>query len=113
MTGLPRTIKVASSEMLEAMEEPIAQILETVHSVLERTPPELAADIGNKGIYMTGGGALLNGLSRLISEKTGIDTYVVDDPISAVAVGTGRALDWIKYLTSYSVDSDSIRSNIR
>lgn len=113
MTGLPRTIKVASSEMLEAMEEPIAQILETVHSVLERTPPELTADIGNKGIYMTGGGALLNGLSRLISEKTGIDTYVVDDPISAVAVGTGRALDWIKYLTSYSVDSDSIRSNIR
>lgn len=113
MTGLPRTIKVASSEMLEAMKEPIAQILETVHSVLERTPPELTADIGNKGIYMTGGGALLNGLSRLISEKTGIDTYVVDDPISAVAVGTGRALDWIKYLTSYSVDSDSIRSNIR
>lgn len=113
MTGLPRVIKVSSSEMLEAMEEPIAQIVETVHSVLERTPPELAADIGNKGIYMTGGGALLHGLSKLIAEKTGIDTYVVDDPISAVAVGTGRALDWIRYLDSYSVDSDSIRSNVR
>jgi len=112
MTGLPKTIKIASSEMLEALEETVAQIVETVHSVLERTPPELAADIGNKGIYMTGGGALLHGLPKLIMEKTGIDTFVVDDPIGAVAIGTGRALEWIKYLDSDSVDSDSIRSNI-
>ncbi len=111
MTGLPRTIKVSSSEMLEALEEPVSQIVETVHQVLEKTPPELAADIGNKGIYMTGGGSLLKGLSTLISKRTGIDTFVVEDPIGAVAVGTGRALDWIRYLVSDSVDSNTLRSN--
>ncbi|MFS8541105.1 MAG: rod shape-determining protein MreB [Tissierellales bacterium] len=111
MTGLPRTIRVSSSEMLEALEETVSQIADTVHQVLEKTPPELAADIGNQGIYMTGGGSLLKGLSTLISKRTGIDTYVVDDPIGAVAVGTGRALDWIRYLDSYSVDSSTIRSN--
>jgi rod shape-determining protein MreB len=110
MTGLPRTIRVSSSEMLEALEETVSQIADTVHQVLEKTPPELAADIGNQGIYMTGGGSLLKGLSTLISKRTGIDTYVVDDPIGAVAVGTGRALDWIRYLDSYSVDSSTIRS---
>lgn len=113
MTGLPRNIKISSNEMLEALEEPVSQIVETVHNVLERTPPELAADIGDKGIYMTGGGSLLNGLPKLIKEKTGIETFVVEDPISAVATGTGKALEWIKYLNSYSVDSDSIRANIR
>jgi len=111
MTGLPRTIKVSSSEMLEALEETVSQIADTVHQVLEKTPPELAADIGNQGIYMTGGGSLLKGLSTLISKRTGIDTYVVDDPIGAVAAGTGKALDWIRYLDSDSVDSSTIRSN--
>ena len=113
MSGLPRTIKVSSSEMLEALEEPVSQIVETVHQVLEKTPPELAADISNKGIYMTGGGSLLKGLSTLISKRTGIDTFVVEDPVGAVAVGTGRALDWVKYLASDSVDSNTIRSNNR
>lgn len=111
MTGLPRTVKVSSSEMLEALEETVSQIADTVHQVLERTPPELAADIGDQGIYMTGGGSLLKGLSTLISKRTGIDTYVVEDPIGAVATGTGKALDWIKYLDSYSVDSDTLRTN--
>lgn len=113
VTGLPRTVKISSSEMVEALEEPVSQIVETVHLVLEKTPPELAADIGNKGIYMTGGGSLLKGLSTLISKTTGIEAFVVDDPISAVAVGTGRALDWVKYLGSNSVDSDTIRTNNR
>lgn len=113
MTGLPRNIKISSSEMLEALEEPVYQIVETVHHVLERTPPELAADIGNQGIYMTGGGSLLHGLSALIMKKTGIDTFVVEDPVSAVAVGTGRSLDWVRYLDTTSVDSNSIRTNSR
>ncbi|MBZ2174804.1 rod shape-determining protein MreB [Schnuerera sp. xch1] len=111
MTGLPKNIKISSSEMLEALEEPVYQIVETVHNVLEKTPPELAADIGNKGIFMTGGGALLQGLNKLIMDRTGIDTYVIEDPVSAVAIGTGRALDWIRFLDSDSIDSNSIRSH--
>ncbi len=97
--------------MLEALEEPVSQIIETVHSVLEKTPPELAADIGDKGIVMTGGGGLLYGLDKLIMEKTGIKANVVDNPIGAVAIGTGRALEWVNLLESDLIDSDSIRIN--
>ncbi|MCF6463949.1 rod shape-determining protein [Clostridium sp. Cult1] len=111
LTGLPRTVKISSSEMLEALEEPVSQIIETVHSVLEKTPPELAADIGDKGIVMTGGGGLLYGLDKLIMEKTGIKANVVDNPIGAVAIGTGRALEWVNLLESDLIDSDSIRIN--
>lgn len=111
LTGLPRTIKISSGEMLEAMEEPMSHIIETVHSVLERTPPELAADIGDKGIVMTGGGALLHGVDKLIKDKTGIKVHIVENPIGSVATGTGKALDWINYLESDLIDSDSIRTN--
>lgn len=113
VTGLPKTMKISSSEMLEALSETIEQIIEAVHYVLERTPPELAADIGDKGIYMTGGGTLLHGLDKLIMEKTGIDAFVVEDPISAVATGTGKALEWIKFLDSGSVEPGSIKRNNR
>lgn len=109
LTGLPKTIKISSSEMLEAMAEPISHIVETVHTVLERTPPELAADIGDQGILMTGGGALLHGIDRLISEKTGIKVTIAENPIGAVATGTGKALDWINSLESDLVDSGSIK----
>lgn len=109
VTGLPKTINISSDEMLEAMEEPIASIIEAVHSVLERTPPELAADIGNTGIVMTGGGALLYGLDKLIQEKTGIPTRLADDPIECVAIGTGKALDWVDILDNKLMDSESIR----
>ncbi len=92
ITGLPATITVHSSELLEALEEPIAQIFEAVHSVLERTPPELMADISQRGIVLTGGGALLYGIDRLLSDKIGIEVVVADDAVSCVAIGTGRAL---------------------
>ena len=92
-TGLPSTLKVRSSEMLEALIEPAMMIVDAVHSVLERTPPELAADISDKGIYMTGGGCLVDGLDKLLQEKTGINVMIAQDTVSCVALGTGKALD--------------------
>lgn len=93
ITGLPKTITVYSSEMLEALEEPSMLIVDAVHNVLEKTPPELASDISDKGIYMTGGGCLVDGLDKLIQEKTGINVMIAEDSISCVAIGTGKALD--------------------
>lgn len=92
-TGLPKTLKIHSSEMLEAMIEPAMMIVDAVHSVLERTPPELAADISDRGIYMTGGGCLVDGLDKLLQEKTGINVMIAQDTVSCVALGTGKALD--------------------
>ena len=93
MTGLPKVITVTSTEMLEAFEEPVERILEAVHNVLERTPPELVADISNNGIVMTGGGSLVDGFDKLITARTGIHTVVAEDAISCVAEGTGKSLD--------------------
>ena len=93
MTGLPRVFQVSSNEMIEAFEEPVQQILEAVHSVLERTPPELVADISSNGIVMTGGGSLIWGFDKLIESHTGIETHVAEDAISCVAYGTGASLD--------------------
>ena len=90
LTGLPKTITVTSSEMLEAFEEPTERILEVVHSVLERTPPELVADISTNGIVMTGGGSLVDGFDRLIESRTGISTRVAEDAIKCVAQVRGR-----------------------
>ena len=98
ITGLPATITIHSSEMLEALEEPASQIIDAVHSVLERTPPELAADISDRGIYMTGGGALIDGLDKLLQEKTGINVMIAQDAVSCVALGTGKALDTLDTL---------------
>ena len=92
-TGLPRTIIVKSSEMMEALLEPAMEIVDAVHSTLEKTPPELAADISDRGIYMTGGGSLVDGLDKLLQEKTGINVMIAEDAISCVALGTGKALD--------------------
>ena len=92
-TGLPKTISIRSSEMMEALSEPAMMIVEAVHSVLERTPPELASDISDKGIYMTGGGCLIDGLDKLLHQQTGINVMVAEDAVSCVAIGTGKALD--------------------
>lgn len=92
-TGLPTTIKVHSSEMLQALAEPAMIIVDAVHSVLEKTPPELISDISEKGIYMTGGGCLVDGLDKLLQEKTGINVMIAEDAVSCVALGTGKALD--------------------
>lgn len=89
-TGLPKTVRVSSEDIRLALQEPLAQITEAVHSVLEKTPPELAADIVERGIVLTGGGCLLDGMEELIEEKTGINTVTAEDPISAVAIGVGR-----------------------
>jgi len=95
-TGLPRTMTITSDEMLEALHDPAMQIVEAIHGVLERTPPELASDIYERGIVMTGGGALLSGLDELIEEKTGINTMLAESPTTAVAEGTGRFLDFMQ-----------------
>ena len=96
ITGMPKTVEVSSTEMLEAFKENIIQILEVIHQVLEDTPPELAADIATRGILLTGGGSMLFGMDDLIGETTGIQTTAVDDPISAVAIGTGRYTEFIE-----------------
>lgn len=93
--GLPKTIKVSSVEIREALSEPISTIVERVKGVLENTPPELAADIIERGIVLTGGGAILRGLDELLRTETGIPVHVAEDPMSCVALGTGRALESI------------------
>jgi rod shape-determining protein MreB and related proteins len=98
VSGLPRTVRMTSTEIREAMAEPIAGIVEAVKMTLERTPPELAADIVDRGIVMAGGGSLLRGLDRLLAEETGMPVTLTDDPLSAVVLGTGRALEEIETL---------------
>ncbi len=100
ITGLPATVRVSSTEMMEALEEPISQIFEAIHSVLEETPPELLADISARGIILTGGGALLYGLDRMLSSKVGIDVIIADEPERCVAIGTGRALTMMDKFTA-------------
>ena len=92
-SGLPVNLTVNSDDMLEALDEPATAILEAVLAVLERTPPELSADISDRGIYMTGGGCLVYGLDRLIQEKTGINVMIAEESVSCVALGTGKALE--------------------
>jgi rod shape-determining protein MreB len=110
ITGLPKTISVTADEMLEALADPINLIAEAVHSVLEKTPPELASDISTKGIVMTGGGALLYGLNKLIEKRTGIPVYVADDPISCVAKGTGMSLSHLDVLEKSMMTNPRRRS---
>lgn len=98
VSGLPVNIKISSEEILEALEESVSTIADAVHSVLEKTPPELASDIANQGIVMTGGGALLWGFNQLIEKRTGIPVYIAEDAVSCVANGTGSALDSIEML---------------
>ena len=92
INGLPRTVTVSRGEVREAIKEPLSQIVDAVKRTLERTPPELAADIYNRGIVVVGGGALLQGLDELISSETEVPVFIGDDPLSAVAIGTGRML---------------------
>ena len=95
VTGLRKTVTVTSEETEEALREPAYQIVDAVHNVLERTPPELAADISDRGIVLTGGGSLIQGLEELIEEKTGINTMTAEDPLTAVAIGTGKYIEYL------------------
>jgi len=103
VSGLPKTITVNSTEMMEALEECVSSIVEAVHGVLERTPPELAADISDRGIVMTGGGSLIYGLDKLLQERTGINVIIADDAVSCVALGTGEALNNIEAIEQSAV----------
>ncbi|MBX9878909.1 MAG: rod shape-determining protein [Candidatus Obscuribacterales bacterium] len=92
INGLPRTVTISRGEVREALSEPLVSIVEAIKRTLERTPPELAADIFNRGIVLSGGGALLQGLDELITNETEVPVFVADDPLSCVAIGTGKML---------------------
>jgi rod shape-determining protein MreB len=109
LTGLPLNVEVSSEDMLEALHEPVNEIVEAVHEVLEKTPPELSSDISNAGIYLTGGGAMLYGLDKLIEKRTGIETRLADNPVECVAIGTGKSLDSIEVLEKTMKESDRSR----
>ncbi len=105
ITGLPKNITVTSEEMLDALKEPVNAICDAVHAVLEKTPPELASDISSRGIVMTGGGALLSGLNKLIEKRMGIPTYIAEDAVSCVAKGTGLSLEHFDILEQTTMQS--------
>jgi rod shape-determining protein MreB len=98
--GIPRTFMITSKDVCEALQEPLAAILESIRLALESIPPELASDIGEFGIHLTGGGALLNGLDRLIQTKTGIHVTIAEDPLTCVARGGGKALEYLDNFNS-------------
>ncbi|ABO51058.1 rod shape-determining protein MreB [Desulforamulus reducens MI-1] len=98
VTGLPKTLQITSAEIYKALSEPVASILEAVKVTLEKTPPELAADIMDRGIVMAGGGSLLRGLDRLVSDQTGMPVHMAEEPLLAVAYGSGRVLENIDIL---------------
>ncbi len=98
VAGLPRTIEVTSSEVTEAMAEPLAAIVGTVRSVLEKTPPELASDVIDRGMVLAGGGALLRNLDRLLAQESGVPCFIADNPIGCVALGAGKALENLEIL---------------
>lgn len=107
LAGLPKTITVTSEEIREALSEPLATILEGIRITLERTPPELSADLIDRGLVLAGGGALLRGLDKLISEETGLPVHVADDPLTAIALGTGRYLSDFQLLKRLAVNNNN------
>lgn len=110
VSGLPKTIQISSSEIMEALEEPVSAIVDAVHSVLERTPPELSADISDRGIVMTGGGCLVYGFDKLLQQRTGIDVFIAEDAVSCVALGTGKVLDNIEILEESGMERTNYRA---
>jgi len=110
VSGLPKTISVTSDEIIEALDEPVQAILEAVHNVLERTPPEIAADIFDRGIVMTGGGALLYGLDMRIQQYARVPCFIAEDAVSCVAIGTGLALEEIDSFST-ATNSSSMHRN--
>jgi rod shape-determining protein MreB len=96
--GIPRSFAVSSNEILEAITDPINQIVVSIKNALENTPPELAADIAERGVVITGGGALLRDLDRLLMEETGLPVYLAEDPLTCVVRGCGEAIDRVDEL---------------
>ncbi len=110
VAGLPKTLTITSQEVREALLEPVSTIVESVRVTLERCPPELSADLVDRGVVLAGGGALLRGLDKLLSEETGLPVHVAEDPLSAVAEGTGRALQEIKFLRQVATTDRTYRA---
>ena len=108
ITGLPKTLSIASSEILEALHEPVSQIVDAIKLTLEKTPPELAADIMDKGIMLTGGGALLDGIDTLIAQETGMPVHIAESPLDSVAQGTGKVLEELEILKRVAISSKNI-----
>lgn len=108
VTGLPKTVTLSSDEVREAMAEPISAIVEAVRVTLERTPPELAADVMERGIMLAGGGALVRGMDKLLSEETGMPIHVADDPLTAVVRGTGAVLEHLDLLQRVAMSSRKV-----
>lgn len=109
ISGLPKTMKISSKEVYEAMREPIFNIIDAIKSTLEKTPPELASDVMEFGIMLTGGGALLGSLDKLIVEETGMPVHIAEEPLDCVAIGTGKALDSIDVLKKSSNQNKRMR----
>jgi len=107
VSGLPKTLTISSEEIREALGEPVSSILDAVKITLERTPPELAADLVDRGIVLAGGGSLLRGIDKLISIETGLPVIVADDPLTAVVMGTGKALEEKKMLEEISLNDQA------
>ena len=110
VAGLPKTITITSQEVREALLEPISTIVESVRVTLERCPPELSADLVDRGLVLAGGGALLRGLDKLLAEETGLPVHVAEDPLSAVAEGTGRALQELKFVRQVATADRTYRA---
>lgn len=103
IAGVPRTVEITSDEVREALSEPVSAIIEAVRVALERTPPELAADIVDKGIVLAGGGALLHNLDVILREETRLPVMIAEDPLSCVVLGTGRVLDQLELLKMVAI----------
>jgi rod shape-determining protein MreB len=107
VAGLPKTLTITSEEIREALQEPISSIVDAIRVSLERCPPELSADLVDRGMVLAGGGALLRGIDKLIAEQTGLPVHVADDPLSAVAEGTGVVLNELDFLSRTFSESKS------
>ena len=108
LSGLPRSVEVTTGQIVEALQEPLSIILQGVRQVLERTPPELAGDIIERGIVLTGGGAMLDGFNKLIARETGVPSYLAEDPVECVAKGTGKALECLSRLSGTLITTRSM-----
>ena len=109
ITGLPKTLTITSIEIMDALKEPINSIVDSIKYTLEKTPPELAADIMDRGIMLTGGGALLSGLDKLIKEETGMSVFIAENPLDCVVMGAGKVLDEIEVLRTVLISPRKLR----
>ncbi|MEW5920161.1 MAG: rod shape-determining protein MreB [Bacillota bacterium] len=111
VNGLPRSQEISTEEVAEALNEPLSMIIKGVHQVLERTPPELAGDIMEKGVVLTGGGAMLDGFYKVISRQTGLPAYLAEDPIGCVARGTGKTLEYLDRLRGTLISGKNLAAS--